>query len=69
MLGEAVTHGHADLGIVVLTSSERVHTWEWSKWLPAASIISSLVFASQGLRPAPVLFDTIAPFILPVSKR
>jgi len=34
MLGAAVTHGPADLDIIVLTSSERMHAWEWSKWLP-----------------------------------
>ncbi len=32
----AVTHGPANLDIVVLSSAEQVHAWEWVKWLPHA---------------------------------
>lgn len=34
ILGAAVTHGPADLDIVVLTNSDRISSWEWAKWLP-----------------------------------
>lgn len=36
LLEAAVTHGPADLDIVVLSSPERAHAWEWVKWLPHA---------------------------------
>ena len=34
----AVTHGPADLDMVVLSSSQRVHQWDWVKWLPHARV-------------------------------
>lgn len=32
----AITHGPADLDVVVLSSPARAHSWEWVKWLPHA---------------------------------
>ncbi len=34
VLSACTAHGPADLDLVVLTSPERVATWEWAKWLP-----------------------------------
>ncbi|MGB0113741.1 MAG: FtsK/SpoIIIE domain-containing protein [Ilumatobacteraceae bacterium] len=36
LLEAAVAHGPADLDVVVLSSGDRVHAWEWVKWLPHA---------------------------------
>ena len=34
ILGATVTHGPADLDVVILTSVDRMPGWEWAKWLP-----------------------------------
>ncbi len=36
MVHLCTTHGPADVDVVVLTSHERVASWEWVKWLPHA---------------------------------
>ena len=38
LIEAAVTHGPADLDIVVLSSPDRAPAWEWVKWLPHARV-------------------------------
>lgn len=38
LIEATVTHGPADLDVVVLSSEDRAHAWEWVKWLPHARV-------------------------------
>lgn len=52
LIEAAVTHGPSDLNILVLTAPDRIHEWEWAKWLPhtrAGDVEPRLLFTEAGI--------------------